>query len=150
MHRLAAFRLAADGVVGELPTAAPRPDSPSGTTASLFGAAAAPIPLGPGRWLFDGSRLGQYLGGIDPRNSPSRLQRMLRWQRGTLITPNGFINESTDDDPSRYGYAVTRHAGLTVPVLIAHGEQFPIATLHVHSKKLRRFTSPALERYLRS
>ena len=147
MERLAAFRRARPELVTDLPTVPPEPGRRAGATVSLFTAGAGSIPMPRGGWLFDGARFGQYLGGIDPRNSPRCLQRWLRWQRGRLGRPNGFVNESCTDDPSRYDYRVSRPAGLAVPALACAAGVFPLATLHVHSKKLDRFTSRRLEKH---
>jgi hypothetical protein len=146
MVRFAAFRRARPGLVADLPTLPPRPDRPAGETTSLFDPESAPIRLPEGGWLFDGARFGQYLGGIDPRNSGRVFQRWLRWQPGGLAAPNGFVNEDCADDPSRYAYAVVRSGPLAVPGVRCGARTFPLATLHVHSKKLRRFVSDALER----
>ncbi len=144
MFRFAAFRRARPGWVADLPTLPPPDVDRPGSSESLFASDAPPLPLPPGGWLFDGARFGQYLGGTDPRNSTRRLQRWLRWQQGDLRKPHGFINESCVDDPSRYYYGVTKPRGLAVPTLVSGGQHFPLANLHVHSKKLYRFTSAAL------
>lgn len=146
MMRLAAFRRARPDLVADLPTLPPRPDRPAGTTTSLFDPDTAPIRLPDGGWLFDGARFGQYLGGIDPRNSGWLVQRWLRWQPGRLGRPNGFVNEDCADDPSRYAYGAARFGALAVPSVSCGARTFPLATLHVHSKKLHRFVSGALER----
>jgi hypothetical protein len=144
MELFAAFRRATSGTVVDFPTVLPGAGG-AGTTRSLFADDAPTIPMAPGGWLFDGARFGQYLGGIDPRNAASRVQRWLRRQEGGLARPNGFINESCIDDPSRYAYEVSRPAGHAVPTVVAIGRQFPLATLHVHSKKLPRFMSRSLD-----
>lgn len=143
MTRLAAFRRAQPALVADLPTRPVRAPNPSDRTDSFFDRRVS-IPLGDDAWLFDGARFGQYLGGIDPRNSDVRIRRWLHWQTGHLRRPNGFINESCTDDPSAYEYDVAYRAGLATPVVVAGARVFPLATLHVHSKKLWRFTSEAL------
>lgn len=145
MARVAAFRRARPEWVADLPTLPPHNIHRSDSTDSLFAVGLAPIPLPPGGWLFDGARFGQYLGGYDPRNSAWLLQRWSRWQRGDLRQPHGFINESCVDDPSRYDYCVIKPRGLAVPALVSEGRCFPLANLHVHSKKLHRFVSAALD-----
>jgi hypothetical protein len=146
MVRLAAVRRAQPDLVVDLPTLPPQPDRPAGETTSLFDPATGPIQLPDGGWLFDGARFGQYLGGIDPRNSGRVVQRWLRWQPGGLARPNGFVNEDCADDPGRYAYTVVRSGPLAVPGVRCGPRVFPLATLHVHSKKLHRFVSDALER----
>ena len=144
MTRMAAFRRVRPDLVADLPTVPPPDPRHADRTASLFDDALPPIALPPGGWLFDGARFGQYLGGFDPRNSESRLQRWTRHQRGDLQHPHGYINESCTDDASRYGYRVTSPGGLSVPAVVSGEQAFPLATLHIHSKKLERFTSAAL------
>lgn len=144
MMRLAAFRRARPNLVADLPTVPPRSGQPAEST-SLFDPDATAIRLPSSDWLFDGARFGQYLGGIDPRNSNSFVQRWLRWQHGSLGMPNGFINEDCVDDPSRYAYVVAKSGALAVPAVRCSSGTFPLATLHVHSKKLHRFVSQALD-----
>jgi len=144
MHRLAAFRHEAPALVGDLPTLPPADPGQPGQTSSLYSRDVPKIDLPAGGWLFDGARFGQYLGGIDPRNSRRILERWLAWQRGTLARPSGFRNESCVDAASQYEYCVTMPSGIAAPTLIAHGRRFPLATLHVHSKKLDRFASARL------
>jgi hypothetical protein len=146
MERFAMFRRAAPTLVGDLPTLPPSDeDAPHQQTRSLFDPAAAPIPLPDAAWLFDGARFGQYLGGIDPRNERQPLARWLRRQHGTLSRPNGFVNESCVDDPSQYRYGVVAPMALSTPAVVVGSRHYPLATLHVHSKKLNRFVSGALE-----
>jgi len=145
MTRMAAFRRARPDLVADLPTLPPPDARQPDQTLSLFDAALPPIALPPGGWLFDGARFGQYLGGIDPRNSASRLQRWTRRQWGDLQHPHGYINESCTDDPSCYGYRVTSPLGIFVPAVVSGERTFPLAVLHVHSKKLERFTSAGLD-----
>ncbi len=147
MERFAMFRRAAPTLVGDLPTLPPSDeDAVLQQTRSLFDPDAAPIPLPDDAWLFDGARFGQYLGGIDPRNERHPIARWLRHQHGTLDRPNGFINESCIDDPSQYQYGVLAHMALSAPAVFVGSRRYPLATLHVHSKKLDRFVSAALER----
>jgi hypothetical protein len=145
MTRMAAFRRARPDLVADLPTLPPPDAQRPDRTLSLFDRALPPIALPSGDWLFDGARFGQYLGGIDPRNSSRWIERWMRRQRGDLRHPHGYINESCTDDPSRYGYRVTSPRGLSAPAVVSGERTFPLATLHVHSKKLGRFTSAALD-----
>jgi hypothetical protein len=148
MHRFAAFRREAPGQVRDLPTLPPPDPNHRDRTTSLYSPELPPIELPAGGWLFDGARFGQYLGGIDPRHHRWALLRWLAWQRGTVDRPNGFLNESCVDTANRYQYLVTSPSGLAAPALIAGGQRYPLATLHIHSKKLERFSSPRLARAL--
>ncbi len=77
--------------------------------------------------IFDAAAFGQFLGGIDPRNSDGR---------DTI----GFINENCIFDPSRYAIEWTRDgAGRRVPFAGLSGARYRINNLHIHSKELARF-----------
>jgi len=80
--------------------------------------------------IFDANALGQYLGGIDPRNANGR---------NTV----GFINESCLFDPSVYTYLwQTDDHGRRVPwVRSPAGNMCRIANLHIQSKNLTPFLS---------
>jgi len=79
--------------------------------------------------IFDGAALGQYLGGIDPRNGPS--------------IP-GFINETCYFNPSYI--TIEWHVDekdRNVPFAIYHDKAYRINNLHIHSKNLEKFKSCA-------
>ena len=74
--------------------------------------------------LFDGAAVGQYIGGVDPRN-----------QAGDT---RGFINETTVFQCDRVHVEWRRGAdGLQRPFL----NDRPLVNLHIHSKDLRRWLS---------
>lgn len=74
--------------------------------------------------LFDGAAVGQYIGGVDPRN-----------QAGDT---RGFINETTVFRCDRVRVDWRRGAdGLFRPFL----NDYPLVNLHIHSKDLRRYIS---------
>jgi len=78
--------------------------------------------------IFDAAAIGQYLGGIDPRNtSPGKV---------TV----GFVNETCIFDYSKFTFTwkPNRDNNLCPFVVIGH-EEFPIINLHVHSKNLKQF-----------
>jgi hypothetical protein len=78
--------------------------------------------------IFDAAALGQYLGGIDPRNDrrPS----------------HGFVNESCLFDPRLLKVRMARDArGLVVPVVETASGIHPVANLHIHSKNPAPFLS---------
>jgi len=77
--------------------------------------------------IFDGAALGQYLGGIDPRNGPS--------------VP-GFINESCLFQPDKIKIEWELDGlGRNVPYVIYPDKKYRINNLHIHSKKLENFKS---------
>jgi hypothetical protein len=143
MVRFATFRRSFPDLVQDLPTLPPVVEEAEVTVSLLC--LTVPVALPRGGWLFDGARFGQYLGGIDPSHHRNVVLRWIGWRRGRMARPNGFVNESCADDPSRYRYRVVRPRGLAVPAVVRGERAFPLATLHVHSKKLHRFRSDALE-----
>lgn len=74
--------------------------------------------------LFDGAAVGQYIGGVDPRNAGGDTR--------------GFINETTvfRCDRARVEWR-TADDGLRRPYL----NNYPLVNLHIHSKDLRRWMS---------
>lgn len=83
------------------------------------------------RAVFDTGALGQYLGGVDPRNVQGR-------------RTVGFLNESAVYQPSRYRFRLIPDAkGRRVPHLAPAGTDGfqPIVNLHIHSKDLATFRS---------
>lgn len=77
--------------------------------------------------IFDAAAIGQYLGGVSPRN-------------GKAVP--GFINESCFFDPSRFTYSWKEDKeNRRVPFLRYKGVEYPINNLHIHSKDLHRFSS---------
>lgn len=79
-------------------------------------------------YIFDAAALGQYLGGI--------------YLQHKSISSYGFINETNIFNPSHFSYIWKKdNEGRFVPYIILNDEQFPIANLHIHSKKLKKFAS---------
>ncbi|MEX0849084.1 MAG: hypothetical protein WD055_02550 [Candidatus Dependentiae bacterium] len=77
--------------------------------------------------IFDAAALGQYLGGIDPRNGLSK---------------SGFINESCLFDPSFLSFTWNiDQKGRRVPFARFGKTECRINNLHIHSKKLHLFVS---------
>ena len=78
--------------------------------------------------IFDAAALGQYLGGIDPRNAP-----------GSSV---GFVNESCVFDPRLLRPRFVHDPdGRRVPVVETASGQHAVANLHVHSKNPQAFRS---------
>ena len=77
--------------------------------------------------IFDAAALGQFLGGIDPRNRPS--------------IP-GFINESCVFNASYLKYAWEFDSkGRKIPYALWDKKRYRINNLHIHSKRLKDFAS---------
>ena len=77
--------------------------------------------------IFDAAAIGQYLGGIDPRNAPGK---------NTI----GFVNETCVIDYSKFNiHWATDENYLKVPVITINNKTIPIVNLHIHSKNLKKF-----------
>lgn len=97
-------------------------------------------------YIYDASAIGQYLGGIDPRNIPGILPGEKRFQNPT----KGFINETCTFNPTTVKYFTKPITldNITVPVnlLFCAKEDKDtidlkqVVNLHVHSKELFQFS----------
>jgi len=76
-------------------------------------------------FIFDGAAIGQYLGGIDPRNQPGDTR--------------GFINETCVIKYNNYRVWVEEIDGFKKPFIEIEGVKVPIFNLHIHSKNLAGF-----------
>ena len=76
--------------------------------------------------IFDGAAIGQYLGGVDSRNTPGDTR--------------GFINETCIVNYSKYKF-IWKFDGLYKPYIIINDRDIPVSNLHIHSKNLYRFNS---------
>ena len=77
--------------------------------------------------IFDGAALGQYLGGIDPKNGVSK---------------PGFINETCIFNPSYLTIEWHKDAqGRNIPFAFCNRAKYRINNLHIHSKFLDKFHS---------
>jgi len=70
-------------------------------------------------YVFDGAAMGQYLGGVDPRNIPGDTR--------------GFVNESCVVQYADYLHFDKK------PYLLIDGTRYPVFNLHIHSKNLDSF-----------
>tara|TARA_B100001093_G_scaffold250134_1_gene239635 strand:- start:17916 stop:18800 length:885 start_codon:yes stop_codon:yes gene_type:complete len=75
--------------------------------------------------IFDAAAIGQYLGGVDPRN----IRKDSR----------GFVNETCKVNYSKYKYKWIKKENLYVPHVEIEGEFIPIFNLHIHCKRLENF-----------
>ncbi|MFY7729336.1 MAG: hypothetical protein ACOVRN_07460 [Flavobacterium sp.] len=76
-------------------------------------------------YLFDAAAIGQYIGGIDPRNSPGDTR--------------GFVNETCVIKYNKHVIYAKDIDHMKKPFINIHGKEYPIFNLHIHSKKLRLF-----------
>jgi hypothetical protein len=79
--------------------------------------------------IFDAAAIGQYLGGIDPRNVPE--------DKPEWGGPGAFINETCVFDYSKYEFIWNE----SVPYVKINQKTIPIFNLHIHCKNLKQFTT---------
>jgi hypothetical protein len=77
------------------------------------------------KMIFDAAAMGQYLGGVDPRN-----------QSGDT---RGFVNETCVIKYNKYKFEWIKINDLFVPHIIINSEKYRICNLHIHSKNLKKF-----------
>ena len=75
--------------------------------------------------IFDAAALGQYLGGVDPRNIPGDTR--------------GFVNETCVIDYSKYGIIWKNENDKKLPYIVINAIEYPIINLHIHCKGLKQF-----------
>lgn len=75
--------------------------------------------------IFDGAAIGQYLGGIDPRNKPGNTR--------------GFINETTVVDYSKYQFEWESVDNKKKLYIIIDEKRIAVFNIHVHCKNLKQF-----------
>lgn len=83
-----------------------------------------------GGFVFDAAAMGQYLGGVDPRNIAGDTR--------------GFINETCVVKYNNYKFVWKRmnennNFIISKPFLVVGDKEYPIFNLHIHSKKLDNF-----------
>ncbi len=98
--------------------------------------------------VFDAAAIGQYLGGLDPRNpSGKRRRKLLSFLRifGLdhlrlfNIDTRGMVSKTCDINYSHYKFGWIKVSGLHVPHIKISGNWVPIANLHIHCKWLKNF-----------
>ena len=77
--------------------------------------------------IFDAAAMGQYLGGVDPRNKPGDTR--------------GFVNETCVIKYDKYKFEWVIIDDLYIPHIIINNKYYRICNLHIHSKELNKFMS---------
>jgi hypothetical protein len=75
--------------------------------------------------IFDGAAIGQYLGGVDPRNIPGDTR--------------GFINAECEIKYDKYTFLWIKNKNNYIPYIKINNRLILINNLHIHSKKLENF-----------
>lgn len=76
-------------------------------------------------YIFDAAAIGQYLGGVDPRNIPGNTK--------------GFVNETCVINFDKYSFIWKFENNIIKPFIIIDNIKYPIFNLHIHSKNLKDF-----------
>ena len=96
------------------------------------------------KYIFDGAAIGQYLGGVDPRNLPNYDNNPQFFQ---YCNPTRqFINETSVFKPNTCKFIKKRvitDLNNNVNIFLSKNESslYKIANLHIHSKQLYQFSS---------
>jgi hypothetical protein len=77
-------------------------------------------------FIFDAAAIGQYIGGIDPRNTD-------------LKDTRGFINETCVVNYNNYKIWFEEINGLIKPFILIDDKKIPIFNLHIHCKNLKEY-----------
>lgn len=75
--------------------------------------------------IFDGASIGQYLGGVDPRNIDGDTR--------------GFVNETCEIKYDNYIFKWIKKDKYYIPHIEINHNLIPINNLHIHSKHLKNF-----------
>ncbi len=75
--------------------------------------------------IFDGAAIGQYLGGVDPRNISG--------------DTTGFVNETCEIKYDKYKFKWLKKGEYYFPYIEINNNMIPINNLHIHSKNLEQF-----------
>jgi hypothetical protein len=76
-------------------------------------------------FIFDAAAIGQYLGGVDPRNISGNTE--------------GFVNETCVIKYNKYSFYFKVINGIKKPFITINNNEFPIFNLHIHCKNLIKF-----------
>lgn len=76
-------------------------------------------------YIFDAAAIGQYLGGVDPRNIQGNTK--------------GFVNETCVFDYSKYKIIWKDENNKKIPYIVINANEYAIVNLHIHCKDLKQF-----------
>ena len=87
--------------------------------------------------IFDGAAIGQYLGGVDPRNIAG--------------DSTGFVNETCEIKYDKYRFKWIKKGKYSFPHIEINSKLIPINNLHIHCKKLANFRieNPVENKYIK-
>ena len=86
--------------------------------------------------IFDGAAIGQYLGGVDPRNIAG--------------DSTGFVNETCEIKYDKYRFKWVKKGNDYFPFIEINDKLITINNLHIHCKKLEKFRieNPVENKYI--
>lgn len=85
-------------------------------------------------YIYDGACLGQYIAGIDLRNS--------LFTEVDFVNPTkNFINETSDFKPNNAKFKFVNEKNLYKPKMYINNKTYNIVNLHIHSKDLYKYSS---------
>ena len=76
-------------------------------------------------YVFDAAAIGQYLGGVDPRNCAGDTR--------------GFVNETCVIKYDQFNFIWENVNEMKKPFVLINGMKFPVFNLHIHHKNLQDF-----------
>lgn len=76
-------------------------------------------------YVFDAAAIGQYLGGVDPRNCAGDTR--------------GFVNETCVIKYDQFNFIWENVNEMKKPFILINGMKFPVFNLHIHHKNLQDF-----------
>ena len=76
-------------------------------------------------YVFDAAAIGQYLGGVDPRNCAGDTR--------------GFVNETCVIKYDQFNFIWENVNEIKKPFILINGMKFPVFNLHIHHKNLQDF-----------
>jgi len=85
-------------------------------------------------YIYDGACLGQYIAGIDLRNS-------LYTEINFINPTRHFINETSDFKPNTANFKFVYEKNLYKPKMYINNKTYNIVNLHIHSKDLYKYSS---------
>jgi len=94
------------------------------------------------RYIFDAASIGQFVGGIDPRNKNRNIMNFINkikmfFKKSAEV---GFINKDSNIDISEWEIKWINNK----PYKKINDHLIPIINLHIHSKNLKRFMCPTI------
>jgi hypothetical protein len=94
------------------------------------------------KYIFDGASIGQFLGGIDPRNEPKKIKSFINKIKKIFNKKEdiAFVNKDSNLNVSEWEIKWVNNK----PYKKINSFLIPIVNLHIHSKNLKQFIYPKI------